>query len=77
MRYYQKEKITVALYYVFFHTYLMYGILGWGSAIKTTLHPLQILQNKGMRIINKTTVEDHVKNNALYQKYKIPKMNDV
>ena len=54
--YYLKEKNLVALYYVFFHTYLMYGILGWGSATKTTLHPLQILQNKVMRIINKTTV---------------------
>ena len=30
-----------------------------------------------MRIINKTTGEDHVKNNALYQKYKILKINDV
>ena len=51
-------------------------ILGWGSATKTTLHPLQILQNKVMRII-KITVEDHVKNNALYQKYKILKIDDV
>ena len=30
-----------------------------------------------MRIINKTTVEDQVKNNALYQKYKILKIDDV
>ena len=30
-----------------------------------------------MRIINKTTVEDHVKNNALYQKYKILKVDDI
>ena len=77
MRHYLKEKNVVALYYVFFHTYLLYGILGWGSATKTTLHPLPILQNKVMRIINKTTVEDHVKNNALYQKYKILKIDDV
>ena len=77
MRYYLKEKNVVALYYVFFQTYLLYGILGWGSATKTTLHLLQILLNKVMRIINKTTVEDHVKNNALYQKYKILKTDDV
>ena len=77
MRYYVKEKNVVALHYVFFHTYLLYGILGWGSATKTTLHPLQILQKKVMRLINKTTVEDHVKNNALYQKYKILKIDDV
>ena len=74
MRYYLKEKNVLALYYVFFNTYLLYGILGWGSATKTILHPLQI---KVMRIINKTTVEDHVKNNTLYQKYKILKMDDV
>ena len=30
-----------------------------------------------MRIINKTTVENHVNNNALYQKYKILKIDDV
>ena len=30
-----------------------------------------------MRIINKITVKDHVKNNALYQKYKILKIDDV
>ena len=30
-----------------------------------------------MRIINKTTVKDHVKNNALYQNYKILKIDDV
>ena len=30
-----------------------------------------------MRIINKTTVEDHVKNNALYQKLRILKIDDV
>ena len=30
-----------------------------------------------MRIINKITGEDHVKNNALYQKYKILKIDDV
>ena len=30
-----------------------------------------------MRIINKTTVEDYVKNNALYQKHKILKIDDV
>ena len=30
-----------------------------------------------MRIINKTTVEDHVRNNALYQTYKILKIDDV
>ena len=64
--YYLKEKNLVALCYVFFHTYLMYGVLGWESATKTTLHPLQILQNKVMRIINKTTVEDRIKNSSLY-----------
>ena len=50
MPYYLKEKNVVALYYVFFHTYLLNGILGWGSATKTTLQPLQVLQNKVMRI---------------------------
>ena len=56
---------------------MLYGILGRGSVTKTTLHPLQILQNKVMRIINKTTVEDHVKNNALHQTHKIFKIDDV
>ena len=75
MRYYLKEKKMLwRCITFFFHTYLLYGILGWGSATKSTLHPLQILQNKVMRIINKTTVEDHVKNNALYQNIKFLKL---
>ena len=34
MRYYLKEKNVVALCYVFFHTYLLYGILGWEVQLK-------------------------------------------
>ena len=49
----------------------MVYILGWGSATKTTLPPTLILHNKVLRIMSKTTLNDHFNNNLLHQKYSI------
>ena len=54
MRHYLNIKNLLALYYVFFHSHILHGILGWGSATITALKPIQILQNKALRIMNKT-----------------------
>lgn len=77
MRHYIDRKNLIALYYVFFHSHLLYGILGWGSASKTTLKPIQILQNKVLRLMNKTTWKDHTENNVLYQKFELLKVDDI
>lgn len=77
MRYYLNNQNLIGLYYAFFYSHALYGILGWGSAAKTTLKPLQILQNKVLRIINNTSWKDYVKNNVLYKKYKVLKFDDI
>ena len=66
------------MYYAFFYSPILYGILGWGSATKTTLTPIQILQNKVglLRIMNKSTWNDRINNNLLYQKYSVLKITE-
>jgi len=40
---------------------MLYGILGWGYAAKTTLQPIQVLQNIVLRIIKIYTERLHSK----------------
>ena len=55
MRKYLDNTNLVALYYSFFFSHILYGILGWGSATKSAIRPLQTFQNKVLKIINKST----------------------
>ena len=48
-------------YYALFYSHILCGILGWGSTTKTRLTPIQILQNKVLRIMNKSTWNDCIK----------------
>jgi len=77
LRYYLNHKNLIAMYYAFFYPYILYGVIGWGCASKSTLKPIQILQNKVLRIINKSTWRDHIENNVLYEKYRVLKINDL
>ena len=69
--------ITVSVYYALFYPHILYEILGWGSAAKASIKPIQILQNKVLRIMNKSTWSDRVNNDLLCQKYKVLKINDL
>ena len=44
------SKILTNLYYAIIYPFLLYGILIWGNACKTTLNPLHILQKKFVRM---------------------------
>ena len=71
-------KIFLSLYYAFFYSHVLYGILGWGSATKSAAMPIQILQNKAIRIINNnSTGKDLINSNSLFQKYNILKVEDI
>lgn len=37
------------VYYTLFHSHLVYGILIWGTASKSAIKPLQIIQNKAIK----------------------------
>ena len=39
------------IYYALVNSYLRYGILIWGNASHTVLHPLNVLNNRVLRII--------------------------
>ena len=47
------------LYYTLCHPYLTYGIILWGSAARKYLRPIEILQNKAVRIITNSTYNCH------------------
>ena len=77
LRHYLNRKNLVVMYYFFFYSHIIYGILGWCSATDTVLEPIQVLQNKVLRIMNKITWRDRVTNNSLYLSDKILKIADV
>ena len=77
MRKYLDNTNLITLYYSFFFSHISYGILGWGSATKSSIKPPQILQNKVLKIINKSTWKDHIANDRLFQKFRILKILDV
>ncbi len=45
--------ILKLIYYSFIHCHITYCITAYGSAVKTNLHELQILQNRALKIIHK------------------------
>ena len=52
---YLSNKNLLSLYYVFFYSHVLCSILGWGSATKSAIMQIQILQSKAIRIINNST----------------------
>ena len=51
LRHYLPQPALINVYFAIFHSYLLYGILTWGSTYKAYIAKLQTLQNKAMRII--------------------------
>ena len=77
MRKYFSNKNLLSLYYAFFYSHVLNGILGWSSATKTAIMPSQIFQNKAIRIINNSTWKDHINSNSLFLKYNILEIEDI
>ena len=63
------------VYYSMFHSHLSYCISSRGSASKTTLKPLDILQKRAVRIITRSNSKAHTK--PLFHKLQILKMHDL
>ena len=65
------------LYNSFVRSHLLYGTLMWGSTNNTVLHPLQVLQDKIVRIISNVKTNERITNNSLYKQSKILKIKDM
>ena len=74
MRKYLSNKNLLLLYYAFFYYHVLYGIL---SATKSAIMPIQILQNKAIRITNNSTWKDQTNSYSLFLKYNILKIKDI
>ena len=62
-----RQNTLLMLYSSFVRSHLLYGILTWGSTNNIVLHPLQVLQNKIVRIISNVKKNERITNNSLYK----------
>ena len=77
LRHYICKKTLLMLYYSSVNSHILYGILVWGSTNHSILQPLQVLQNKILRIICNVSKNEHVRNNSLYHELKLLKVKDM
>ena len=77
MRHYLNQKNMISLYYAFFYSHILYGILGWGSATQTRKKSLQILQNRVLRVLNKSSWKDKITNKSLFLNSKLFEIDDI
>ena len=57
------------------HPYILYGLMLWGSAYKSYLHTIEILQKKTIRNVHKTKYNEHTM--PLFCNSKILKIEDM
>ena len=76
-RNYLSKKSLVSLNYSFIYPHLLYGILTWGSACKSIIKTLQVIQNKMLRIISNVTYKSAVTNNSSFYSLNILKIRDI
>ena len=69
------NEILQNLYYNLIFPYLNYCTIVWGGTYATHLHPVEIIQKKAIRIINRRPFRDHT--NPLFLNSKILKVNDI
>ena len=81
LRYKFPKRILKMIYMSLVYSYINYCNLIWGSAYKSVLEPLHILQKKAIRIVNNSNYLDHTesifKSLELLNIYKVFKLNCV
>ena len=63
------------LYFSLVHPFLQYGNILWGSACKTHIHCLTVLQKRALQIISHSNYNEHT--SALFKSFLIPKLDDI
>ena len=74
IRHYVKKDLLKAIYYALFDSHLRYGCQIWGQCQTQFLHNLEVLQNKGLRILNFRRPREN--NQPLYKISKICKLKE-
>lgn len=73
---YLNKKSLLQLYYGLIYSHLQYCVSCWGGANKTKIQKLNVMQNRSVRIINKT-FEIRTKMSPLYSELNILKVNHI
>ena len=55
LRYYVDTKILIQVYHALVASIIHYAITCWGSATKTSLNPIRVLQNRAIRFISRAS----------------------
>jgi hypothetical protein len=63
------------LYLALIHPHISYGIMAWGSANASTLHPVKVLQKRAMRMIHNSAYNSHT--DPMLKNAKILKIDDL
>jgi len=69
------KNCLITLYYSFVYPHLNYCIILWGSASKTTLNNLLLLQKRAARLIDNCDYRSHT--DPLFKQYLLLKLNDI
>ena len=65
----------LSIYYSLFYSHINYCIILWGSASKTNLNKLVVLQKRAVRIITNSSYLCHT--DPIFQKHKLIKLSDL
>ena len=77
LRHFVNFETLKMLCHSFVKSHLLYGILSRGNDYKSAIQPLQILQNKILRLMLKIVPQSNVSNNYLYYSSKLLKIEDL
>ena len=77
IRHYIDRQTLINLYYTFAYPHLKYGVLAWGTADKTLMQKITVMQNRIIRIINFKLLKDHVKMSILHKAMNILQAPDI
>ena len=74
LKYILPTKCLIQIYYSIILPHLQYGVLAWGEYLND-ISKLEIVQKKAIRIINKSTYNEHT--DHLFAKFKILRLKDI
>ena len=75
LKHFVDEQTLRSVYHCLIHSHLLYCISSWGTASKSTLVPLFILQKRSIRLLTGSRYREHT--NPLFYRAKCLKLKDI